>query len=84
MFLSADATRSVRQTSIPKDREWKPRQMFLKIRQVRTTTWAVGAHHSAVIPFPLAVKSIELSLFCENSRKILVKFAINHLFLRSI
>jgi hypothetical protein len=40
-------------------------QCFSNFRQLRTTAWAVGAHadRSALVTFPLAVKSMQLRFF---------------------
>jgi hypothetical protein len=54
------------------------RRVFLKLRQLLPTTWAIGAHadRSAIIIFPLAVISMQLLL--SANRTIVVKDVTNH------
>lgn len=55
-------------------------QCLSNFRQLRTITWAVGARedHSAIITFPLAVKSTQSNFSTANTKNVLVKDAINH------
>jgi hypothetical protein len=48
---------------------------FLKLRQLRNAKWEVGVHedHSAVVTFPLAVKSMQLRFFLRIGEKLQLK-----------